>query len=312
MGKIITGYKGFEQDFTCRGFQYEVGKTYEIEGEPKLCERGFHFCTSPLAVFRYYDPTNRFAIVQADEDDVVYDKSNNLQKAVARRITIVSELELKDIIEIQHELLLHKNPMVETGETRSLGTTSDRITKSVFIGCGLSSIIGANAQSDYYVGMGGGCSAAVAAGTYRAVVVANGAASAAVATGSDSIVGSWGARSLAVATYIESVAISSGYATAAVATNEHSVSIANEGGTAICTGLRSVAMANDIGTLAVAAGERSSASGIHGSWLVLVERTMYGTIIDVKTVRVDGKTIKEGVRYELQNGKICEVCEQKN
>lgn len=43
MGKIITGYKGFDRDWKCRDFQYEVGKTYEIEGEPELCERGFHF-----------------------------------------------------------------------------------------------------------------------------------------------------------------------------------------------------------------------------------------------------------------------------
>lgn len=100
MGKIITGYKGFERDFTCRGMQYEVGKTYVLEGEPKLCERGFHFCTSPLAVFEYYAPTNRFAIVKAYEDDVIYDTANNSYKAVAKRITIVREITLDEIISL--------------------------------------------------------------------------------------------------------------------------------------------------------------------------------------------------------------------
>lgn len=50
----IIAYKGFEQDLTCRGFQYEIGKTYVFDGLPKLCEQGFHYCYSLLDVFTYY------------------------------------------------------------------------------------------------------------------------------------------------------------------------------------------------------------------------------------------------------------------
>ena len=60
--KVITSYKGFDKNMQCRGFQYEVGKEYEMDGEIKCCKRGFHACKSPLEVWDYYDMLNsRFA-----------------------------------------------------------------------------------------------------------------------------------------------------------------------------------------------------------------------------------------------------------
>lgn len=310
MGKIITGYKGFDRDFTCQGFQYEVGKTYKIDGEPKLYERGFHFCTSPLAVFRYYDPTNRFAIVQVDEDDVIYEKDTYFHKAVTRRITIVAEVSIEDLIELQKQYALNKEPMVETGETCSLGGEEGTSNKSTIMGYGYDAILGVNAQSDYYVANNGDCSVVVAAGTKRAVGVTNGMGSAAVTTGIFSMAKTRGSSSIAVATNRDSVAIAQKCA-AAVATSNESVAIGSDRATAMCTGFGSVAVARDASALAVASGEHCSASGVLGSWLVLVQRRD-NYIFDIQSVMVDGKTIKEGVRYELHNGKICEVCEQKN
>lgn len=55
---ITKGYKVFNHDMTCRGFQYKEGETFEMEGKPELCERGFHFCENPLETRNYYNTVN--------------------------------------------------------------------------------------------------------------------------------------------------------------------------------------------------------------------------------------------------------------
>ena len=65
---VMKGYKVFNSDWTCSNFQYEVGKTYEMDAtEIKLCNRGFHFCERLIDCFLYYgfDSENKFAEVEA-------------------------------------------------------------------------------------------------------------------------------------------------------------------------------------------------------------------------------------------------------
>ena len=61
----IPGYKGFDENMQCRGFQYQEGNTYHEDGNIEACHSGFHFCKYPLDVFSYYSPANnRFCNVE--------------------------------------------------------------------------------------------------------------------------------------------------------------------------------------------------------------------------------------------------------
>ena len=98
MEKKIIAYKGFDKNLKCREFQYEVGKEYEMDGDIKCCERGFHACESPLEVFDYYDMLNsRFAEVEHSGE---IDKEENTTKVCSSKIKVKAELKLADIINL--------------------------------------------------------------------------------------------------------------------------------------------------------------------------------------------------------------------
>ena len=101
--KVIKSYKAFDKNMQCRGFQYEVGKEYKIDGEIKCCERGFHACKSPMEVWDHYDMLNsRFAEV---EQSGKIDEEGNSTKVCSSHIKIKAELKLADIIKVGVEWL---------------------------------------------------------------------------------------------------------------------------------------------------------------------------------------------------------------
>ena len=84
--KVIKSYKAFDKNMQCRGFQYEVGKEYEMDGEIKCCNRGFHACKSPMEVWDNYDMlSSRFAEV---EQSGKIDEEGNSTKVCSSHIKI--------------------------------------------------------------------------------------------------------------------------------------------------------------------------------------------------------------------------------
>ena len=95
----VKGYKVFNPDWTCRGFQYEVGKTFEEDVTPKCCEAGFHFCTKAIDCFCYYsfDPNNKVAEVLALGD---VDSQLKNTKCSTNKIQIIREISWQELLDI--------------------------------------------------------------------------------------------------------------------------------------------------------------------------------------------------------------------
>ena len=112
--ETITAYKGFGADWTCRGYQYAVGKTYAHEGAVQACESGFHACEYPLHVLRYYRPgTSRFAVVEQSGQIA---RHGDDSKVASSRIAIKAEIDIAGLIKAAVEYTV-KRSKPEPGAT---------------------------------------------------------------------------------------------------------------------------------------------------------------------------------------------------
>lgn len=94
--EVVTAYKGFKQDLTCRGYQFEIGGTYKHEGEVEACASGFHSCEYPLDVFGYYAPSeSRFAIVKASGH---LSRHNDDSKIASATLVVEAEISMPTMI----------------------------------------------------------------------------------------------------------------------------------------------------------------------------------------------------------------------
>ena len=125
----MKAYKGFNKDMTCRGFQFEEGKTYE-EDRADLCKCGFHACEAPLDVFRYYAPaTSVFREVELE--DVSDARESNDTKVCGKRITIGAELDIRGLVNAHvewvkaHTNTVNTDPLYATVGDRGVVTVGD-------------------------------------------------------------------------------------------------------------------------------------------------------------------------------------------
>ena len=102
----MNGYKGFGNDFKCRGFQFEPGKTYEHDGEARACASGFHFCESPFDVWTYYPPSDsRFAKVEGMGKT---DKNGEDSKVACTKLHVGAEISLNAFVNAGVKFILDR------------------------------------------------------------------------------------------------------------------------------------------------------------------------------------------------------------
>ena len=270
--EIIKGYKGFDKDLKCRGFQYEIGKTHEMDEDVEICERGFHAVpaeNSPLDVFGYYSPTgedgipNRFCEVEASG---TIKKSDD--KIAASKLKVVAEIGIVGIVKAHVEWVLAR---VKKDDKKSAHKDED-----------------------------------------NTIATNTGDQSAATNTGNRSAATNTGNRSAATNTGYQSAATNTGYQSAATNTGNRSAATnTGDQSAATNTGYQSAAEVSGKESVAIVTGKESKARGALGCWLVLTERGEWDgetyPIIEVRAVKVDGEQIKANVWYELKGGSIVEA-----
>ncbi|WP_431664066.1 DUF7666 domain-containing protein, partial [Pseudomonas aeruginosa] len=197
--EVVTAYKGFKQDLTCRGYQFEIGDTYKHEGEVEACASGFHSCEYPLDVFGYYAPgESRFAIVKASGQLSRHDDDSKIASA-----TLVVEAEIS----------------MPTMISRALDWIMSKVDKSVE-----QTVVGETASNTGYRSAAsntGDYSAASNTG-YQSAASNTGDYSAASNTGNRSAASNTGDYSAASNTGYQSAASNTGYQSAASNTGNYS------------------------------------------------------------------------------------------
>ena len=131
---MVKGFKGFNEDLTCRGFQYEIGKTYKHNGEVELCSSGFHFCRKLKDVHNFYNlKTSRICEIVADGKIIDDDK-----KSVCSRMRIVREVSREEIWSIIN--IGEKNTgLFNSGDNNSGSLNSGDLNSGNFCSCNYSS-----------------------------------------------------------------------------------------------------------------------------------------------------------------------------
>ena len=119
----MKAYKGFNKDMTCKGFQYEEGKTYTTD-DAKLCESGFHACESPLDCFRYYAP-GQSVYHEVELDDVSVERGDDTKRC-GKRIKIGGALDVAGLVKAHFEYVKSHTTNEQQGADNANLTARDR------------------------------------------------------------------------------------------------------------------------------------------------------------------------------------------
>ena len=265
--EIVKGFKATDKDLKCRDFQYKIGKEYK-EDKAKLCNSGFHFCENPLDILNYYDLCeSRFFEVEAKE--VSEEKRNDDTKRASKRIKLTTELNLSGLIKASFNYIKEQCEITEDGSVIANNERDSKVATS----------------GDYSKVATSGNSSKVATSGNSSKVATSGNYSQVATSGDYSKVATSGNSS--------KVATSGNYSQVATSGNYSKVAIDGEYSVGMC------------------AGYDCKIKGKKGNWITLAE-WKYSDEVDnyipvcVRSIQIDGETIKEDTYYKLEDGEFVE------
>ena len=310
----MKAYKGFNKDFTCRGFQFEEGKEYEEE-KAVLCEKGFHACTNPLDVLNYYnDMEGKYCEVELYE--VSNDKKENDSKICGKRIKINAEIGFVGLFKMGIEWLKEQT-IFSKNDTKELEKSSGDYAKIGSSGYGAqigSSGDGAKiGSSGIYAKIGSsGIYAQIGSSGNYAQIGSSGYGAQIGSSGNYAKIGSSGIYAKIGSSGDYAQIGSSGYG-AKIGSSSYGAKIGSSGDGAKIGSSGDYAQIGSSGknSVVMCVGNNSIAKAKIGSWITLAEweRDDNGDWIPINVVtkRVDGVEIKEDTYYKLVKGVFTEV-----
>ncbi|MBK9272778.1 MAG: hypothetical protein IPM48_14430 [Saprospiraceae bacterium] len=298
MKKTMKGFKAFDKDFKCNGFQYKEGETYEHKGKVELCKSGFHFCENPLDVLNYYNLTDcNFAEVEAK--DISEEKSDD-SKRVCNKITIKSKLDLKSFVNASVNFLLD---ICKTKNKEDDSNIDNRYSAKLA------------SSGDYAKLASSGVYAQLASSGYSAKLASSGDSAKLASSGVYAQLASSGDYAQLASSGDSAKLASSGYSAKLASSGDYAklassgvyAQLASSGDSAKLASSGDYAQLESGGkdSVVVGIGYRNIAKGKVGSWIVLAEWENDKPIC-VRAEKIDGKKIKEDVFYELRGGKFVE------
>ena len=293
----IKSYKGFDKNLKCRDFQYEIGKEYEMDGEIKVCNRGFHACESPFDVFDHYTMIDsRFCEVEQDGN---ISKEDRGTKICSSKIKIKAELKLADMINLGVEWLKEiTSPKKMKTSIKDNSSGNDAQIGSSGYGAkigssGYGALIGSSGN-DALIGSSG-YGAKIGSSGYGAQIGSSGNGAQIGSSGNDAQIGSSGNGAKIGSSGNGAQIGSSGYG-AQIGSSGYGAKIDSTGEDCVimCAGINSVAKASK------------------GSWITLSEwsysdKKQRYIPVCVKTEFVDGEKIKADTYYKLDGGVFKEI-----
>ena len=93
----MKGYKAFNPDLTCLGYQFTANRTHIYHGKPILCKQGFHFCTTLEDIVKYsHQPDMR--VFEIEAGGTITGTEDDCSKRACSEIRLIKEISLNEVM----------------------------------------------------------------------------------------------------------------------------------------------------------------------------------------------------------------------